>query len=1117
MKSILTKKVIIIFSILIAIVATAVIIAFSTGNTRYPSLSDPDGIFYERLDDQGKVMYSISNKELYETIKAEDGLQQLLLLADTTLLKDYLDQVTDDMIADKILILKYGSSDPDKLALIDEETIEQLDNSFKLNMLLLGYDGNEEEYASILLAREMYAREQLRTDDTIKDLDVAKQFLNKTFADIQAVRIRFTSTQDYKAVMQKFNLLDYDTKDLREYLGYYFKNETFLDNQDNIVEAYITVHPFYFDDKQNICDYNETIVYTIGEGDIYVDNADKEYTLDNDGNLIDADQEVIIEAALLFDSFEEADTYKEENTTYYTVTKTDPFDENENPVVKDNTDTVVYILKDNKVYDTEDNDVTTTSGLYVNKVFAKITSVAVATLNNSRELTDEEVLHKYILMYNYVYGAYRTPLPEAASIADLIALESEDLMYSFADVNEISSDLAAYMFKTIDLENEDASRYSSSGKAFAISNTVYYYMVFKLNQGDDKKTYEETMLDNIVTQIRIPTTIGDTIAPMTSSWYDSAISWTSANNNVITGAGVVTKPNVDTEVELTYRITFNGRIRTGKVTVTVLANGETIPVEASTDTEIPFKTILDDDDLYDDLAEILVEEKMTDSNSSNTINTYLNKLRAKYNFKIYDYLIGLEYHNFYIDYDHKTKGNKRLVASLSGRPGAAETAIEFTADDLFTYALTKNPSVYLMYASRFKEILTTPYYQTVFGSEKRIMKNKSEKMEEMLKYVDSVKNYYAYLQQLYAQYNMEFPYASFNDYIYLQFNGAKSETDLLEKAIVSALQDHQIRETINNYDLLELMYPTIEEYYDNYFSLYVTHLLVFLDFDENDRPDDYIEYVDGLAPADADALDALIAALETDILAYLEEESNTLFTLASDYKAATREDETWGVYKQKGLFLLTQELNKKDDKDVKHSLEYFGDYGVSDELIPEFVTALKDLYDEYNLPQNIDNEEMLSSIVETKFGNHLILGTKGDYFTQPSAAFAEADPDNPIYDPDTVNPNDKPTLKQIQLYAEYFFYDKFYDLSEPGVEAKYGFTYPKIKASLRTAIATYAKDLVSSSFVIGTININQATKMARGRFIPSDYYDQTNAELIALFEAIKDAHFKAMYGKYEND
>ena len=43
--------------------------------------------------------------------------------------------------------------------------------------------------------------------------------------------------------MQKFNLLDYDTKDSVSIL-ILFQNETFLDNQDNIVEAYITVHPF---------------------------------------------------------------------------------------------------------------------------------------------------------------------------------------------------------------------------------------------------------------------------------------------------------------------------------------------------------------------------------------------------------------------------------------------------------------------------------------------------------------------------------------------------------------------------------------------------------------------------------------------------------------------------------------------------------------------------------------------------------------------------------------------------------------------------------------------------------------------------------------------------------
>ena len=1118
MKSIFTKKVLIVFGVLIAVVATAVIVAFTTGNTRYPSLSDPDGIFYERLDDLGNVKYSITNKELYESMKISDGLQQLLFMVDTALLADYLDQVTDDMIDDQLLKLKYGTADPDKIALLDDEMVLQYDNDFKLNMVLSGYDGNEDEYAALTLARELYAREQLETDGTIKDVDIAKQFLNKTFEDIQAVRIRFTSSQDVKAVMQKFNILEYDAKHIREYLGFYFKNESLLDLEDEIVEAYITVHPYYYDNDQNIRDFNKTVIYSYGTGGIYTDEDDEEYTIDNNGNLIDTDQEVVIESTLLFDDFDSAETYKEANTTYFTVSKTDPFDQDEVALVKDLTDTVIYTVdKNGKVYDLGDNDVTASSGLYVNKTYAPITSVTKTTVNNSSELTDEEVLHKYILMYNYVYGDYRDLLPENASIADLLALDSADLMYTFDDVNSVQTGLATYMFKTMDLENEDVNRYSSSGKAYVMSNATYYFMVYKLTQGDDKKTFEEEMLDNIETQIQIPTTIGASITPMNSSWYGSTVIWSSANTSVITGAGIVTKPETDTEVELTYRITFNGRTRSGKITVTVLADGETIPVEASTDTEIPFKTILDDDDMYAELLKELVDAKLTSSTSSQTISTYLNKLRAEYDFRIYDYLIGLEYHNSYSDYDHQTKGHKRLIASLSGKPGAEDTAIEFSADDLLTYSLTKNPALYVVYASRFKEIITTTYYETVFGSEKDIFRNKSEKMTELIEYVESVKDYYPYLQQLYAQYGMDFPYSSFNEYIYLQFKGAKSETDLLEDAIVSTLQAYQVWETAGDYELVDLIYPTIEEYYDNYFSLFVTHLLIFYDFDEDDSPDDYYEYLESLTPAEADAFDALIAALETDISAYLEDEDHTLVTLASAYQVATRENETWGAYKQKGIFIITQELNETDDSDKKHSLEYFGEYGVSGQLVPEFVSALTSLYDEYNLPQNIDSEQMLSDLVQTKFGNHIILGTKGDYFTKPSAAFTETDPDNPAYDPDAANPNGKPTLEQIKLYAEYYFYDQFYDLSEVGVEEKYGITVPKIPAKTITAIASYAEDLIANLYVMGTINMNQADRLINGNFMVSDYYDQTEAELLAMLEATKDAYYYALYGKFEDE
>jgi hypothetical protein len=56
MGNILSKKVIIIFSTILVIVLSAVIISVSIGNTRFPSLSEPDSPFYQQLDSQGNVV-----------------------------------------------------------------------------------------------------------------------------------------------------------------------------------------------------------------------------------------------------------------------------------------------------------------------------------------------------------------------------------------------------------------------------------------------------------------------------------------------------------------------------------------------------------------------------------------------------------------------------------------------------------------------------------------------------------------------------------------------------------------------------------------------------------------------------------------------------------------------------------------------------------------------------------------------------------------------------------------------------------------------------------------------------------------------------------------------------
>ncbi len=1116
MKSALTKKIIIIFSVLITIVLAAVIVAFATGNTKYPSLSNPDGIFYERLDGDGNVLYTITNKELYEKIKENDGLQQLTFLVDTKLLEDYLTALTDQEIQDKIKKLKYGTSDDTEIAELDAETKTKLENDFELNMVLSGYDGKEAEYASLILAREAYVREKIVDNEDVTDLEIAKEYINNTFEDIQAIRIRFMSAGDATNVLRKFNLLTYNSLTLREYNGYTYNLETLLDPDDEIVEAYITVNPYHYDDDENILDLNEKIIYTAGEGGAYTDDEDNEYYLDQSGNLVEEEtDEVKIEFTLLFDTLEDAETYKENNTTYYSVSKTDPFDEDEDVIVRDqNNDLAFTIDPDGKIYDQLGVDVTTTTRLYVNKVYEPIENVSRITLNNSTELTDQEILDKFIEMYNYVYGLYRPALPANATVEDLVALDDEFLTFNYDDVNTAQSSLAAYMFKTMDLTDTEQERYTATAKNYAGANDTNFYLIYKLTQ-PDKYNAEEEMLDNIESQIIIPTTIGDDITLPTTGWYGSTISWTPESTTYITNKGVVTRPDEDTAVTLDYLISFNGSSRSGSVDVTILAEGNTIEVEPSTDEEITFKSMLENDTLYNELRDKLVEEIMTASTSADTISEYLVGLRQEYGFKIYDYYLALQYTQVDADYDRETKGDKENVATLTGRPGAEDLMIAITADDLYEYAMGKNPSLYTMYASMYKELITSDYFEQIFGTETDLIKNKSERMAEMIDYVEEVKDYYPYLQSLYASYNIDFPYDSFQDYIYLEHNYAKNETDLLKNAVTTFLQPYMISETIDEYDLIELIYPTIEEYFDNYFSLNVTHLLMYFDFDEDGENDDYFDYVDTLDSTAHDQLETLKAAFETAIHDYLGESENTFESLVTDYRAASREDETWGEFKQNGFCLMQQDLNEIDDNDVSHSLTYSGEYGVHDTYVPEFVDALVLLYKEYNLPQNIAKNELYSQLVATVHGVHLIKVTQGDDFDQYSTKFAEEDPENPAYTVGLENTEEKPTLEQIRIYAEYYFLDQLYDLEDTDVEEKYDITVPKIPASMRTAIEFYAGDLISSLYVIGTLNINQADRIQDGTFYPNEYVDLTADQLVALLQETSTAYYDALFATYE--
>lgn len=1109
MKDLYIKKAIIVSIVLVVILVSAILVSVVTGRTSYPSLSDPDGIFYERLDDNGNVIYTITNKELFEEIKGNDGIEQVLLMADSYLLQTYVSNLTDEQIANKILELTYGTSDATTIAEMDDATKTDYENNYQQSMILAGYEGNEEAYARIILARELYTHYIMDLNEEITQDDVMTEYVSNYFEDIQAIKIRFTSSDDAYNVMKKFNLLVYNLTDLREYLGYKFTNEAFLDSNDEVAQAYTTVNSYYFNADMNILNSSGQIVYTLGTNDIYTDASYNEYTLDDNGNLVNIALEVVVSADVIFNSSEEAIAFKDANTVYYTVTKDNPYDLNEVAKVYDSSDVLRFTVdKDGKIYDELNVDVTETTDLIVNKIYTSIDNVSTTTLNNSRELTTQEILAKYIAMYNYVYGEYRDALPADATASELVSLNDAFLTQNYDETYATQTSLAAYMFKTLDLTSSSVKPYSVTPKTYAGSNDDNYYMVYKLAQPDKVAVYQ-IMLDYIQENIILPSYTVDNLTLPTTGWYGAKITWYTSNSALITTAGVVTLPTADTAVTLTYTITANGVARTGTKVITVLASGTTEVVRQNLEAEVPFKTILNDPTMYGKLYTQLLNDAVYGDNGNTNISDHMIALRQEYNLTIYDYYLQLDYQQADADYVINDKGNKEVLFSLSGHPGDDSATYEVTADDYFNYVIAKNSALYLLYASQLKELVYSPYFEIMFGSETDLSKNKSTKMDDMYTQVKSAKDYYVYLQNLYATYGLTFTYASFNDYIYLQYS-VKSESELLSYFVLGALQPFIINEAVQNYDLVPLMYDSVKDYYDNYFSLNVTHLVIYVDFNEDGSPDNFNDYYDGLTVDQQDAFDTLIAQFE----AAIDDFDGDYTEFVTAYQEASRDDATWGAFKQAGIWVLTEDLNQTDDNGDAHSVTYSGDYGVKDTYVPEYVSALLNLYNLYQLEENQSLDELQSSLITTEFGYHLILVTPGDDFAKPTAAFTETDPANPIYSAGSENPDGMPTLEQLNLYATYYFYSIVYDLTDAEIESQYGITVPDLPATVTAALDVYFKAQLEGAYVLGTVNIILADSLQTGTFVDTTYNTRTDAEIKAMMEAVKDVYYQALYSDY---
>jgi hypothetical protein len=1061
MKSLFTKRVIIIFSVILFITVGSVILAFSLNNTNIPSVENGDEIVYERLDENGDVIYTITKEELYEEMIRNNGMNQVLSLIDEQLLGDYLDNVTQEEIDDKIEFLKYQTNDQEVIDAYDEETKTTLEENYERLIVLSGYHNDQEErFARLIVARENYAREQILENDDITENEIAEYFLNSYFEDIKALRLRFLSKADAENVLFSYNLAELGDK-LVTYKGFTYKDETLKDDNEDIVDAQITVDTFYYDFNDNLLDMTKQIVYDEDNG-IYTDRDDNTYTIDESGNLLDDEENIVIENTLIFDSYDDALAYKEANTTFFKIVENNDIIE-----VYDYSDQLVYKVDGTTIYDPSDVDVTDTVDLRFNKVFEAIEDVDTFTSNNTNELTDEEVLTYYIKMYNFIYSEYRTVLDENASLEDLLALDNEYFDFNYEDVKDQNASLAKYMFSDISQLND---------KVYAAEPRVigdYAYMVYKLEEAD-KVNLKAIIMETIKETINLPEVTNTDIPLPTEGPYDSTIKWTSSKKEVIANDGTVTIPDEDTLVSLSYTINALGVSETGTIIVRIPTNMTSTTEETSeepTVEEYPsLKSLIDDETLFEEIKLIILDEKLQ---TSATIDEYMVKARQAANFKIHDYYVAMNYRfNFDADFDFN-KGHDKNLASID----VDGSTYHLTAESFYQSALDRNPTLMIFYASQLKEAIHSEHYQTIFGNETNIEKNETDRMNDLRDNVQNFENLYNFMiqqrdtnPQMFNYYKMiygvsEANFDSYQLFIYSALN-VRTDAEILENFVLDELRLLFIKDVLEDENITNDIYDVAQDNFNNYFSLKAEHILIHFDYDEDGSPDDYNEYYNGLSAAEQSDLDALLSGLETSI----REQEASLEDIVKAFEDAKRDDEDWGAYKQAGFLLKYESLNPTENDNTENPITYTY---AKNTFVDEFTNALINLYEEYRDPLNSDEETLLASnLVETEFGLHLIEVTKDAEDNLEGISFEINEGDYTNISESLLNDQAAPSLEQIETYYTYKLYESFYNLDNIDVEEIYNIQLPEIPEDVLENLNAVAEETLEPIF--GNFMVNYA-------------------------------------------
>ncbi len=451
-----------------------------------------------------------------------------------------------------------------------------------------------------------------------------------------------------------------------------------------------------------------------------------------------------------------------------------------------------------------------------------------------------------------------------------------------------------------------------------------------------------------------------------------------------------------------------------------------ITYKISEEPRTPFEDISEERraELVDDLTQFFV----TDEN----LGKVMQDKRDEIGLEIFDPLMKLKYeYTTGISFDNE--GDDTLVAKLGDT--------EITVDDLYSYMEERVGTFYSLEITKVKWLIQSDAYEEVYGTDRDYMNNDSEKMVEHREELRNIKSIFG--SNGYASYGFSSNDYTWEEFLYLAFT-ATSENQVLEQLfIVGNLQPDLIYPTLS-YDSVA---PYIQDQVDNYFSLDVDHILMYVDFDNDFQPDSFDDLLAGFNAEEETEYNSLKVAFENLVIDKYNSEGLTLTEIVDEFNDSLMEDpdNEWAIFKQYGFRLLTESLTPDGQ-----SLTYVNSTNYDE----SFTASLKRIYDVYVRPENAFKDEYVDTQLTTSdFGLHLIVAYQGTDFEQPTAFF-EADPINPdAYSEGSENPNMTPSESQILLYNSIKF------AGMKGVQADY-----ILPSNVYQAIDAYYLDLFNAYF-----------------------------------------------------